>query len=370
MSTRRIAWLKGLDRVLGGAAVSCVSLFPQPATRIHTFVSILVIRPGGIGDGILLAPTLSALKRSYPQAKIHVLAEKRNAAAFQLCPQVDLVLRYDRPRELLLALRNGYDLVMDTEQWHRLSAVMGRLCRPKLLAGFGSNDRIRLLTHATPYRQDDYEADSFLNLLTPLGIVPPKLSAPFLAVPESARQKSAELLAALGDKPFITIFPGASIPERRWGAERFARVAELLRQAGLGIVVIGGGEDREQGDIISGVGKGLNLAGRTSLAESAAIIATSALLVSGDSGVLHMAVGVGTPTVALFGPGREKKWAPRGANHSVINKRLPCSPCTTFGTTPPCPDAARCMGEISVDEVADAALRLLAGAGVSRRAGV
>jgi len=115
--------------------------------------------------------------------------------------------------------------------------------------------------------------------------------------------------------------------------------------------------------VITAGGLGLNLAGMTSLSESAAIIQKSSLLLSGDSGVLHIAVGLGVPTVSLFGPGRVKKWAPRGDRHIVINKELPCSPCTSFGTTPPCPNKTRCMSDITVDEVVNAVTMLLTSVG-------
>jgi len=79
--------------------------------------------------------------------------------------------------------------------------------------------------------------------------------------------------------------------------------------------------------------------------------------------VLHIAVGLGVPTVSLFGPGRAKKWAPQGGQHMVINRGLSCSPCTTFGTTPSCPTAARCMRDITVDEVVNAVTMLLTSLG-------
>ncbi len=120
-------------------------------------------------------------------------------------------------------------------------------------------------------------------------------------------------------------------------------------------MVVGGGVDSGDGEIICSSG-GLNLAGRTSLAETAAIIKRSELLVCGDSGLLHLAVALGRPTVSLFGPGRQLKWGPRGELHQVINRNLPCSPCTTFGTTPECRFNAKCMGEITVNMVVSAAL--------------
>ncbi|MFH1027028.1 MAG: glycosyltransferase family 9 protein, partial [Pseudomonadota bacterium] len=109
----------------------------------------------------------------------------------------------------------------------------------------------------------------------------------------------------------------------------------------------------------------LNLAGKTSLQDTAAIMDRSALLVSGDSGVLHIAAGLGKPTVSLFGPGRSEKWAPQGDRHIVINRQLPCSPCTTFGTTPSCPRDAECLRSITPDEVANAVTMLLTAEGVT-----
>jgi ADP-heptose:LPS heptosyltransferase len=140
-------------------------------------------------------------------------------------------------------------------------------------------------------------------------------------------------------------------------------VAELLAAFGIPVVVVGGSEDRRQGEEIVSGGKGLNLTGRTSLSETAAVIQRSVLLLSGDSGILHIAVGLDKPTVSLFGPGRARKWAPRGERHIVINKGLSCAPCTTFGTTPPCPIGAKCMGDITVDEVFNAVTVLLTATG-------
>ncbi len=110
--------------------------------------------------------------------------------------------------------------------------------------------------------------------------------------------------------------------------------------------------------IINGM-RGLNLAGRTSIIETAAIIDMSSVLLSGDSGVLHMGLGLGKPTVSLFGPSNTKKWAPRGDRHIVLNKKLFCSPCSKFGYTPICRFNAECMADITVGEVVGAVEKLL-----------
>jgi ADP-heptose:LPS heptosyltransferase len=363
MMALRISLLKRLDSFLGHLLVPVAALIPPRGERRGAPGSILLIRPGGIGDAVLLIPAIRALRSTFPAARITVLAERRNAALFRLCPEVNNVLLYDRPGGLFATLCGHYDAVIDTEQWHRLSAVTARLTRAPLLIGYATNERSRLFTHPISYFHDDYEVEGFLRLLAPLGIEPDPVPERFLVVPGDAEQQGGTLLAPLDGRPFVTIFPGASIPERRWGVDRFRRVAEMLADSGISVAVVGGKDDRKQGEVIVAGGAGLNLAGRTSLAETAAVIRQSVLLLSGDSGLLHIAAGLGKPTVGLFGPGRAKKWAPRGGRHVVINKALPCSPCTTFGTTPPCPINARCMAEITPDEVFNATMMLLTATG-------
>lgn len=348
--------LKLLDRWIGQALTRTLPAAGQ--SRATATGRLLVIRPGGIGDLVHLAPLLDCLRYLYPSAGIEVLAESRNAGVLPLCSPVSRVWRYDHRSELLSVLRSRYDLVIDTEQWHRLSAVVARLIRSDRKIGFATNERRRMFTDAIPYHQDDYEVDSFLHLLKPLTGEGGEWSAPYLKVPEVATRRAAELLATTG-RPRVVLFPGASIPERQWGAERFADLAGRLRGEGVSVVVVGGREDQRQGELIANRAGALNLAGRTSLVETAAVIGVSDLLVSGDSGILHIAVGLDVPTVSLFGPGRARKWAPRGSRHIVLNKELSCSPCTTFGNTPPCPIEARCLQEIGVEEVHAAARELL-----------
>lgn len=360
----KIYHLKLLDKTLGCYLIRCIpALVPTPVILVQG--RLLLIRPGGIGDAVLIAPVICFLKKNFPTLQVTVLAEQRNSGVFSMIPGVDQLLRYDHPRELLRALHSSYDVVIDSEQWHRLSAVVARITPAVVKIGFDTNERRRMFTHQIPYSHDDYEADSFARLLEPLGVDTRtvEMDAPFLSLPDAATGRAVALLDSLHDQPFVVIFPGASIVERRWGADRFRRVAEQLSAIGIRTVVVGGEEDQQLGEMIVGGGLGLNLAGSTSLAETAAVIQKSSLLLSGDSGVLHIAVGLGVPTVSLFGPGRVKKWAPQGAHHIVINKGLPCSPCTIFGTTPNCPTGVRCMRDITVDEVLNAVTMLLTSVG-------
>lgn len=355
----RVRLLKILDRYVGAFAVQCI---PSPTlSNIGSPRRFLIIRPGGIGDAVLLIPAIRVLHEKFPDADITVLAERRNGAMFAFCPSVKRVLLYDRLHDLQSALSGAYDVIIDTEQWHRLSAVCARLPRAGMRIGFATNGRRRLFTNQIPYSHDTYEVDSFLALLEPLGCkVSGKSCAPYLLIPESALIACNRLLLPCSGKRIVVLFPGASIPERRWGADRFHDLARRLSRRGLCIVVIGGPGDVPSGEVIVAEGCGINLAGRTNLAETAAIISRAEMLVTGDSGMLHLAVGLDVPTVSLFGPGIAMKWAPRGKRHRVLNKNLECSPCTRFGTTPSCLLNAQCLKDIDCDEVEQAVNELFA----------
>jgi ADP-heptose:LPS heptosyltransferase len=358
----KIKLLKIIDRLFGVIATLCL-----PSASIMPFSGlkrILLIRPGGIGDATLITPLINSIKKLSPDSNISILAERRNNGVFLLTPQSDKVLCYDRPGELIQALRGRYDVVIDTEQSHRLSAVVARLVKSPVKIGFDTNERRRMFTHCVPYDLDSYETENFVSLLKPLGVDSTlDIRTVNLSIPLQSVTKASQLLQPLNSDSFVVIFSGASIPEKRWGTDRFRRVAEMLNAFGINIVVVGGKEDRQHGELITDGGLGLNLAGLTSLAETAAVIQKSSLLLSGDSGVLHIAVCLGVPTVSLFGPGRVSKWAPRGDRHIVINKELPCSPCSTFSTTPPCPIHSQCMRDITVEEVVKSVTMLLTSVG-------
>lgn len=347
----KIALLKYLDQLIGRPLAG---LLPPPAKKeVFKPQSILFIRPGGIGDAVLLIPAVMCLKNRYPKADISVLAEKRNVQIFSLCSAVDHIYCYDRIADFYLVAKKHYDVVIDTEQWHRLSAIVARLLRSQMRIGYATNARKKLFTHVVEYSQEAHEVDSFFDLLRPLDLKPiAPVLFPFLKIPQHSQDDAYNFLGTIGKQQFVVLFPGASIVERRWGAERFTGLADRLRLSDRSLVIVGGHEDVAAGDEIAlrvpGV---INLAGKTSLLQTAAILKSAALLVSGDSGILHIAVGLDIPTVSLFGPGIASKWAPRGKKHVVINHQLPCSPCTKFGTTPPCPIKAKCITDISVDEV-------------------
>ena len=358
----KIRLLKAVDRIVGTPLVHLCSLFASGRDKKSVQPErLLFVRPGGIGDAVLLLPAVAAFKRVYPQAVIDILCEKRNAGVFMLSADISRVYCYDRGIDLFRCLRNTYDAAIDTEQWHRLSAVVTFLTGAPVRIGFDTNDRGLLFTHKTAYSHDDYEAESFLNLLNHLLSSPVRFrpDIPFVDVSPFA------MPAAFIESPerrdrMVALFPGASVQERKWGGERFGEVASLLYEKGFGVLILGSVADREEAARIRDFAPhAIDLTGKTSLAEAAMVLHRCRLLISADSGLLHIAVSVGTPTVSLFGSGIEKKWAPRGGLHRVITSGLPCSPCTRFGYTPHCNNAVRCLSEITATRVTQAAEEIL-----------
>jgi len=354
------SFIKSIDAVFGRLAIKLV---PSPAPKdmpADGIRSILIIRPGGIGDAALLSPALNKVREYFPAARIHILAERRNAGTFALVPGIDKVFLYDSPSGLIDVLRSSYDIVIDTEQWHRLSALIARLTGAQVIVGFDTNDRRRMFTHTVPYSHEDYEADSFLHLAALLGTDTDRdETAPFLFPPDDARLIATNLLKSVETDKFVTIFPGASISERQWGVDRFRCVVKSLESHGVRVVVVGSADDKSLADAIVSGSRAVNLAGFTSIPGTAAVISSSRLLPSGDSGILHIGVGLGIPTVSLFGPGIAAKWAPRGPRHRVINMNIACSPCTRFGNTPPCPSNVSCLAGITPEEVVHALMDLI-----------
>lgn len=374
----RIRSIKLLDFLIGGILIfSCRLIRPikdksgidlnhlKPADKK---LKILIIRPGGIGDAVLLIPSINTLRHRFPDSQIDILAEKRNYGIFETCDNVNKILLYDTNilSTLLDINRSKYDIVIDTEQWHKLTSVITHLSSAAIRVGYDTNKRSGMYSHPVNYRHDIHEIDSFFNLLKELL---PKLKTPeanknfieISVVSDTQNIKQLEIYKSRYTR-IVGLFAGATVKERRWGTENFARVAVKLIDDGLGVVLLGGKSDIPDSvkiNRILGNRHVLDLTAKTTLRETTEIISGLDLFLSADSGLMHIASGLGIQTVSLFGAGIRPKWAPRGNHNLVIDKELPCSPCTKFGYTPKCPIKVKCLTEISVDEVYNACNELL-----------
>jgi len=374
----KIELLKFLDRTAG--AFLCVLLAttqrrpspgsPCPAPDHDIVRRILVIRPGGMGDMVILLPVIRALREKFAGAAIDVVCEKRNVDVLTLAGMGQEAMVYDtNPLRFLSSLiRRKYDITIDSEQFHHFSAVFALLSRAAVRIGFGVNPRRNpLYTHLVDYDKTGPEGLQFLKLLEPLGIRNARhnhgqsLDTGNIAVSSA----EAHLLRQLDGRQCLVIHPTGSTPYKRWEPDKFVRlIKQLYSELHMDIVLAGGEQDREIAkQILAGTadmvnGSVFSFAGEFSLLATAAVIRQATLFVGCDSGLAHLAIALGTPTVVLFGPSDHLKWGYEGQAHAVIRKNLPCSPCFMFGYSKPCRTIA-CMRDITEEEVATACRRVL-----------
>lgn len=361
----KIKLIKFLDYCVGKPLCYLLSTFGSKIGKSNGYNKILIIRPGGIGDAVLLYPCLKILKDTFTDIQVDILAEKRNAGIFKDCKYIDDLYLYDDFKNLglLKVLKKNYDAVIDTEQWHRLSAVICFLTGSNVRVGFATNERQRLFTNSVLYNQDDYEAVSFINLLSELTGNKHEFNGDKAFLDFETVSASVDFSRYKEKYGYVVgIFSGATVRERRWGVENYSFLGSRLLDSDTGVVLLGGmGEMKDSLAFQKFLGDRdyLNLIGKTELNETKNIISKLDVLISADSGLMHIAYGVGTRTVSLFGAGIQEKWAPSGAKNHTINKRLKCSPCTKFGYTPRCPYGVKCLEDIGPEEVFDVVASVL-----------
>ncbi len=353
---------------------------------------ILVVKLADLGDVITSGPALRALRTTFPHARIVALVTAATAPVLAGSPNVDGVLTFDKfaydrplnalhPANLRAAARLAWELRrqrFDTVViLHHLTTRWGALKYAALAFATGARRRVGLdngrgwfLTHRVA---DDgfgarHEVEYALGVV---GLLGAHTDDPRLEVPISPADAAyaREVLGADGPGPRIAIHPGSGgwSLARRWEPAGFAAVADALAERyGARIVLVGTVDDpvdRVAGEMRT---KPLNLAGRTTIGQLAAVLQRCDLFIGADSGVMHVAAAAGTPTVAIFGPTNPWAWGPwlPPERYRIVRSAPLCSPCaytdTGLGTPQGCPERT-CMRMVTVAQVSAAAEALLAG---------
>ena len=325
-----IALLKAIDHVFGPIltwASLHVDLFPR---RAKPGDPVLVIRPGGLGDAIVLLPALAALREALPaDVRIDILCEPRNQAAFALrpLPNTRILLYTRRPWSLSFRLyRAHYAAVLDTEQSHWFSAIFAAWTRAPIRIGFDTVLlRSQLYTQTVPYDLHAPEREQFHRLLSAF--------AQAIGLASAARAAAAEH-GGQSHSSFAALHIGGSNPSKHWPAERYAALCDALHSRyGLRAVLLGSEDDRATaGRIVALCHEATpeNRVGALSLADVADLCAQASLFIGPDSAIAHLADAAGTPSVVLFGSGDPAKWGP--CHGTAVTAGIPCAPCSRFGT--------------------------------------
>jgi heptosyltransferase-2 len=333
--------------------------------------AILVIGPNWIGDAVMSTPALVNLRRGFPKATIDLLVPRHVAPLFEGYAHLDRVLIHaDRqPWRLRLAQtlalrRCRYDLALLLPNSFRAALQAWWLGAPRRV-GYATDGRRWLLSQAVSglQKRPVHQTAAYLHLVAALGL-PIVERLPRLAPSPAAEVQAERLWSAQGLKGHevvIGICPGAAFgPAKRWGAERFADLADrLTTSGGFRVVFFGSPDEVPLVDCIRTqmTSKAVSLAGQDTLGSFMALAARCAVMITNDSGSMHIANAVGTPIIALFGPTDPCRTAPLGAPATVLRRDLACSPC--FRPTCPYPDHP-CMRLIDVADVYRAVMDTLA----------
>ena len=310
---------------------------------------ILVVAPNWIGDALMAQPLLARLRDKQPAAQIDVLAPEWVAPVVRRMPEVaEVAVAPFRHGPLQLRARwrvgrglrmRGYDqAIVLPNTWK--SALVPFFADIPLRSGYVGESRYGLLNLL--YRKKEKAASMNLHYAR---LSEPPGTEPAGPLPQPKLGVSTEEIAAVKAKfrlssPYVALCPGAEYgPAKRW--PYFADLSKALYQ---GKAVLGSAGDAEAAQGI----EGKNLVGKTTLDEAIALLAGAALVVSNDSGLMHVAAALGRPQVALFGSSSPEHTPPQSAAARVLWLRLECSPCYARE----CPlGHFRCMREIGVEKV-------------------
>lgn len=336
------------------------------------FRNILIIKLRYIGDVLLATPVLRALKAAYPEARLTMMVNQGTEDILTHNPDVDAVLvvkkgsLVDQCRFLLNLRRRRFDCVLDLTDGDR-SALLTWISGAPVRLGFNSEERWRGRLYSQVVRSRaglEHRVDHDLAVLQPLSISAVG-KAPTLVISQEDELAAEQVLNEVGiveqgmRRRLVMLQPGARYWFKAWPEDRFVELADRLgKESGCQVLIGGAEQDVELAERICGRTHTTCavLAGRATLLQYAAILKRCVLFVGNDSGVMHMAVAMGTPVVALFGPSDPREWGPCGGQAEVIYKGLDCRACFH----PTCQRGeGNCMRLITVDEVYASAVHMM-----------
>lgn len=301
---------------------------------------ILLIKPSSLGDIVHAFPVVSAIKAQWPGSHLTWVVKRQWADLVERAEGVDCVWPVDvtvsgwiRAGRALRARR--FDVAIDLQGLFR-SGILAWLSGAPTRIGFanGREGSPWFYTDRVPVANTDIHAvDRYLSVAAALGASLPGNPRFGFKLPEEDRATVLEICERRGfsvDRPWVAMNIGARWPTKRWPLESFAAVVDQLYEAHRDpVVVIGGDEERAQTKSLRALTKSpfIDLCGEIPLKYLPALLSTATVMITNDSGPMHIAAALRIPVVAMFGPTSATRTGPYGTGHHVLSGQVSCSPC-------------------------------------------
>lgn len=334
-------------------------IFVPPNESLKPF-RIVIRSPNWLGDSVMAMPALRAIKAGRPDAHITVAAPAKIAPVWKLIPEVDEVVpisvRSVFGTARVLKRKAAFDVAILFPNSFR-AALEAWLARIPRRVGFRGHRRSWLLNQIIPEREKpgpiEHQANQYLRIAHAIGAWRDDLGV----VPNI--RDDTEVVPPTNDRLLIGLCPGAEYgPTKRWLPERFAETAAAIcANSNAHWILFGTAKDAEVGEIIAKeLGANCtNRIGQTSLEDLITELGECRLLLTNDTGTMHLATLLGVPVVAIFGSTEPALTGPLGANNIVLRHQVECSPCFLRE----CPIDFRCMKAVTVEEARDAVMKQL-----------
>ena len=328
---------------------------------------ILIIRLGSLGDIIHAIPAAAAIRRAFPQASVDWLVDVRQREMLELVPVIDRRISINTSSagslwSVLGSLRHArYDVALDLQGLLK-SAMLARLSGASRIIGFPA-DLLRERAARFLYTEAAGDAaphviDKNLSMLKAVGIRMPEVEFPLNDRNSEIANEARVRLGIHEGAPFAILNPGAAWPNKRWPPVYFAEVARgLAKRHGLqSLVLWGPGEEQLAQNVVAAADGVAAVAPKTTIADLVSLMKAAALMISGDTGPMHIATALGTPLVGIFGPTDPQRNGPWAEDDLIVSRYRVCA----CHYQRKCRISGWCLLDISPREVLDLAERRLA----------
>jgi len=365
--------IKFIDKHLGNAICNFLGWFKRKNVEKMEYRKILVIQLWGIGETVLVLPSIEALRKKFPSAQIDVLATPRNKDVFFNNKSINglhaVKLNPFSVIGFILKNMKKYDLAVDMEEYLNISSIISFFVGKKIV-GYSHGSRAKLYDFKVNYNDSQHASQTFLDLARALNIKYDFEKLPNLNYSKSDKNKVDRFLKDNKVKDtdvIVCVAPGAaeSAKSRIWPFERYAELCdEIIAKYNAKIVFTGIPEEssliKSIQDRMEAKDRTMNTAGQINLNQLFYLISKCKLFVGNDAGPMHIAAAQGIKTLGLFGPNLPVRFGPYGKGNIGLYKGYNCqfSPCINVhkGQVPDClyprnsNDYQKCMKNISVDD--------------------